>query len=64
MLTYKGRAVDEVTGSKPEVEVEVADYGLADEIFVALGFCHLVSFEQRCMNYSSAPRGVTSPRRW
>jgi len=30
VLTYKGPAVDEVTGSKPEVEVEVADSGLAE----------------------------------
>jgi len=57
VLTYKGAAVDERTGSKPEVEVDVGDAGAADSILLALGFRHLVSFEKRCVNYAFRASG-------
>ncbi len=38
LLTYKGQAVDEQTGSKPETEIDVSDDHATDQILMALGF--------------------------
>lgn len=57
VLTYKGPAVDEGSGSKPEAEVDVSDAGSADQVLKGLGFRHLVSFEKRCVNYSFRASG-------
>jgi adenylate cyclase class 2 len=57
LLTYKGPAVDEQTGSKPETEIDVSDAAAVDEILLALGFVHAVSFEKHCANYSFRAAG-------
>lgn len=57
LLTYKGQAVDEQTGSKPETEIEVSDDHATDEILLALGFIHLVTFEKHCANYAFKTSG-------
>lgn len=52
LLTYKGAAVDEATGSKPETETPVGDPDAMDLILLTLGYGHLVAFEKRCANYA------------
>jgi adenylate cyclase class 2 len=52
LLTYKGAAVDEQTGSKPETETGIADPGAMDQILLALGYAHLVAFDKHCANYA------------
>ena len=57
LLTYKGAAVDEATGSKPETETEIGDPDAMDLILLTLGYGHLVAFEKRCANYAFTARG-------
>src|SRR5215472_17650793 len=49
LLTCKGAAVDEQTGSKPETETEITDPGAMDQILLALGFTRLVAFDKHCV---------------
>lgn len=51
ILTYKGAAVDEVTGSKPEHETEVADRDAALAILEGLGYGRTIEFTKECSNY-------------
>ncbi|WP_030682733.1 class IV adenylate cyclase [Streptomyces sp. NRRL B-1347] len=51
VLTYKGAAVDEESGSKPEYETRVEDAGQAHAILRGLGHVELIAFEKRCRNY-------------
>jgi adenylate cyclase, class 2 len=57
LLTYKGAAVDEATGSKPETETPIGDPDAMDLILLSLGYGHLVAFEKRCANYAFTARG-------
>ncbi|MFI9763997.1 class IV adenylate cyclase [Streptomyces sp. NPDC051963] len=57
MLTFKGAAVDEVSGSKPEYETEVADAEAAHAILRGLGHVEVIAFEKRCRNYEFEARG-------
>ena len=57
VLTYKGPAIDEETGSKPETQTDVADPAAMDAILLALGFTHLVAFEKHCANYAFTASG-------
>lgn len=57
LLTYKGPALDEQTGSKPETQTEIADAAAMDAILVALGFTHLVAFDKYCANYAFTASG-------
>lgn len=51
VLTYKGAAVDEASGSKPEHETVVADADAAHAILRGLGHVEVIAFEKRCRNY-------------
>ncbi|EGX55320.1 adenylate cyclase [Streptomyces zinciresistens K42] len=57
VLTYKGAAVDEESGSKPEHETRVDDVDQAHAILLGLGHVELIAFEKRCRNYDFAARG-------
>lgn len=57
VLTYKGAAVDEESGSKPEHETRVADADQAHAILRGLGHVQLIAFEKRCRNYDFTARG-------
>jgi len=57
LLTCKGAAVDEQTGSKPETETEITDPGAMDQILLALGFTRLVAFDKHCVNYAFTASG-------
>ncbi|MGI5128109.1 class IV adenylate cyclase [Pseudonocardia sp. CA-107938] len=50
-LTYKGAAVDEASGSKPEAETQVADAAATRDILAGLGFVVEIAFEKHCSNY-------------
>lgn len=54
VLTYKGPAVDEATGSKPEAETIVADQGQALAILEGLGYRRVIEFSKHCENYRLA----------
>ncbi|MFI1730678.1 class IV adenylate cyclase [Streptomyces acidicola] len=56
-LTYKGAAVDEDSGSKPEHETRVEDAEVAHAILRGLGHVELIAFEKRCRNYCFEERG-------
>lgn len=51
ILTYKGTAIDEATGSKPEYETTVADRDAALSILEGLGYGRTIEFTKRCANY-------------
>ncbi|WP_432034339.1 class IV adenylate cyclase [Streptomyces antibioticus] len=57
VLTYKGAAVDEDSGSKPEHETQVADAEEAHAILRGLGHVEVIAFEKRCRNYAFEARG-------
>ncbi|MDW8804609.1 class IV adenylate cyclase [Streptomyces scabiei] len=57
VLTYKGAAVDEASGSKPEHETRVEDGDQAHAILRGLGHIELIAFEKRCRNYDFEARG-------
>ena len=51
VLTFKGAAVDEESGSKPEHETRVEDADAVHEILRGLGHVVQIAFEKRCRNY-------------
>lgn len=51
VLTFKGAAVDEESGSKPEHETRVADADQVHAILRGLGHVEVIAFEKRCRNY-------------
>ncbi|GGN46830.1 class IV adenylate cyclase [Streptomyces fuscichromogenes] len=51
VLTFKGAAVDEESGSKPEYETRVEDADAAHAILRGLGHVVQIAFEKRCRNY-------------
>jgi adenylate cyclase, class 2 len=57
VLTYKGAAVDEASGSKPEHETQVEDAEAAHAIVRGLGHVPFIAFEKRCRNYDIEARG-------
>ncbi|GHC72437.1 class IV adenylate cyclase [Streptomyces flavofungini] len=57
VLTYKGAAVDEESGSKPEHETRVEDAEEAHAILRGLGHVELIAFEKRCRNYAFEAHG-------
>ncbi|MFJ3826251.1 class IV adenylate cyclase [Streptomyces nodosus] len=57
VLTYKGAAVDEESGSKPEHETQVEDATAAHAILRGLGHESFIAFEKRCRNYTFEARG-------
>lgn len=57
VLTYKGPAVDEASGSKPEIETTAADADALRAILAGLGFEVLIAFEKRCSNYRFTTSG-------
>ncbi|MEU8621003.1 class IV adenylate cyclase [Streptomyces sp. NPDC048623] len=57
VLTYKGAAVDEASGSKPEAETRVEDVEAAHSIVRGLGHVPTIAFEKRCRNYVFKARG-------
>ncbi|WP_405645890.1 class IV adenylate cyclase [Streptomyces sp. NBC_00019] len=57
VLTYKGAAVDEDSGSKPEHETRVDDADQAHAILLGLGHVELIAFEKRCRNYDFTAHG-------
>ncbi|MFJ6540481.1 class IV adenylate cyclase [Streptomyces sp. NPDC091385] len=57
VLTYKGAAVDEASGSKPEHETGVEDADVAHAILCGLGYVPVIAFEKRCRNYNFTARG-------
>lgn len=57
VLTFKGAAVDEDSGSKPEHETAVEDAGQAHAILQGLGYVEVIAFEKRCRNYDFEARG-------
>jgi adenylate cyclase class 2 len=54
VLTYKGRVVDEETGSKPEAETVVADRRQILAILEGLGYACVIEFSKHCENYRLA----------
>ncbi|MEU4653820.1 class IV adenylate cyclase [Streptomyces sp. NPDC023723] len=57
LLTYKGAAVDEASGSKPECETRVADAEAVHAILRGLGHVPVIAFEKRCRNYDFEAHG-------
>jgi len=57
VLTFKGAAVDEGSGSKPEHETRVDDSEAAHAILRGLGHVPVIAFEKRCRNYDLEARG-------
>lgn len=57
VLTYKGAAVDEDSGSKPEHETRAEDPEAMHAILRGLGHVELIAFEKRCRNYDFEARG-------
>ncbi|MER5756534.1 class IV adenylate cyclase [Streptomyces sp. NPDC002088] len=57
VLTFKGAAVDEDSGSKPEHETRVEDSEAAHAILRGLGYLPVIAFEKRCRNYDLEDRG-------
>ncbi|BBC34458.1 hypothetical protein SGFS_057520 [Streptomyces graminofaciens] len=51
LLTFKGPAVDEASGSKPEYETRVADSQATHAILQHLGYVPAIVFEKRCRTY-------------
>lgn len=59
VLTYKDPAVDEASGSKPEIETTAADADALQAILAGLGFDVLIAFEKHCSNYRLTANGRT-----
>ncbi|MDX3747439.1 class IV adenylate cyclase [Streptomyces sp. AK08-02] len=57
VLTFKGAAVDEASGSKPEHETRVEDSEAAHAILRGLGYVPFIVFDKRCRNYDFEARG-------
>lgn len=57
VLTFKGAAVDEASGSKPEHETCVVDSEAAHAILRGLGYVPFIVFDKRCRNYNFEARG-------
>lgn len=58
ILSYKGPVVDAATGSKPEFETEVAEFGGMIDILEGLGYKHTIEFSKDCEIYRlSTPAG-------
>lgn len=57
VMTYKGAAVDEASGSKPEYETRVEDAEAAHAILRGLGHVPFIAFEKRCRNYDFTAYG-------
>ncbi|MFD9075073.1 class IV adenylate cyclase [Streptomyces lasiicapitis] len=57
VLTYKGAAVDEQSGSKPEHETRVEDADQTHAILRGLGHVEVIAFEKRCRNYEFQAHG-------
>jgi adenylate cyclase class 2 len=57
LLTYKGAAADEATGSKPETETGITDPDAMDLILLTLGYGQLVAFEKNCLTYAFTAHG-------
>ncbi|MCY0924206.1 MULTISPECIES: class IV adenylate cyclase [unclassified Streptomyces] len=57
VLTYKGAAVDEESGSKPEHETRVEDVDAVHAMLRGLGYVPLIAFEKHCRNYDFDARG-------
>lgn len=51
VLTYKGSAVDEASGSKPEFETAVDDRDAILDVLTGLGYAPLIEFTKQCANY-------------
>lgn len=52
VLTFKGAAVDEASGSKPEYETRVEDSRNAHAILEHLGYVPAIAFEKRCRSHA------------
>ncbi|MGP4109810.1 class IV adenylate cyclase [Streptomyces sp. 4N509B] len=57
VLTYKGAAIDQVSGSKPEHETRVTDPDAVHAMLTGLGYHPVIDFEKRCRNYEFDARG-------
>ncbi|WP_416970235.1 class IV adenylate cyclase [Streptomyces sp. 4F14] len=57
VLTWKGAALDEASGSKPEYETAVADADAAHAILRGLGYTVRIAFEKHCRNYELTAYG-------
>ncbi|MGW6821398.1 CYTH domain-containing protein [Streptomyces sp. NPDC055005] len=57
MLTCKGAAVVEESGSKPEHETRVEDVEAVHAMLRGLGYVPLIAFEKRCRNFYFDARG-------
>ncbi|MQY13068.1 hypothetical protein SRB5_32080 [Streptomyces sp. RB5] len=57
VLTYKGVAVDEDSGSKPEHETAVADAEAVHAIVCGMGYVPVIAFEKHCRNHAFEARG-------
>jgi adenylate cyclase class 2 len=57
VLTFKGAAVDEASGSKPEHETRVEDSQAVHAILQGLGYVPVIAFEKRCRNYDLEAHG-------
>ncbi|MER5209949.1 class IV adenylate cyclase [Streptomyces sp. NPDC002838] len=57
VLTYKGAAVDQDSGSKPEHETHVEDADATHAILRSLGHVPFIAFEKRCRNYDFEAHG-------
>ncbi|MFE7130000.1 class IV adenylate cyclase [Streptomyces sp. NPDC057638] len=52
VLTFKGAAVDEASGSKPERETGVEDAAATHALLRGLGYVPSIAFEKHCRNYA------------
>lgn len=57
VLTWKGAALDEASGSKPEHETAVEDADAAHAILRGLGYTVRIAFEKHCRNYELTAYG-------
>ncbi|MBF6215173.1 class IV adenylate cyclase [Nocardia puris] len=57
VLTFKDPAVDEATGSKPELETLVTDRDAIHEIIIRLGYQPALSFTKHCENFELTASG-------
>lgn len=56
LLTYKDPAVDDATGSKPELELTVSAADTMAQIMERLGYRPTLSFQKHCENYRFTAR--------
>lgn len=57
VLTYKGAAIDQDSGSKPEHETRVTDPEAVHAMLTGLGYRPFIDYEKRCRNYEFDARG-------